>query len=255
MNWCSSRFAEPTAAPGDWTDRRETRFWSDDDPLVVRVAIEKMTTTLLTRDEEPRRLLSYVGFTSASGSPRTVRLSLADALDGRRLYDFVIERTTPRRWISQARFAAECERSFASWCAKLHRAPGAVDAAIAPSAEARAIADRSVALEDAAGRVVEDPGPVVAVQREVIDRLRAGWGFFDAHKEGGTHLSFDGSVFVRADYGEEPNLRQTYETEAGMLEALRRFHDWESRRDTYPHRPPEVDVWRYILAKMMKSDG
>ena len=35
-------------------------------------------------------------------------------------------------------------------------------------------------------------------------------------------------------------------TDEEMIRFLRTHFDWESRRDTYPHKPPELDVWKYI---------
>jgi len=35
-----------------------------------------------------------------------------------------------------------------------------------------------------------------------------------------------------------------------MFKDLREFYDWWSRRDTFPHRPPELDVWRFMLGQM-----
>jgi hypothetical protein len=110
--------------------------------------------------------------------------------------------------------------------------------------------DAVIAAEDAAARVVEDPVPVAAVQRQVLDALRAGMGFFTAGKEGGSHLFFDGQVYRRNDYGEEPNRSEVYADDAAMTACLRAFYDWDARRDAYPHPKPELDVWRYILGQL-----
>jgi hypothetical protein len=108
----------------------------------------------------------------------------------------------------------------------------------------------TVAAEDAAARIVEDPAPIAAVQREVIDALRNGMGFFTSNKEGGSHLFFDGQVFKRNDYGEEPNLSEVYADDASMLTCLRRFYNWDAQRDSYPHPQPELVVWQYIRGQL-----
>jgi len=38
--------------------------------------------------------------------------------------------------------------------------------------------------------------------------------------------------------------------EASMIDALRRFYDWDTRQDMDPHAKPEIEVWRYIRGKL-----
>jgi len=73
--------------------------------------------------------------------------------------------------------------------------------------------------------------------------------FRTVHHEGGTTFRFDGKDFVRSTYGVEESKRM-FATEEEMFKDLREFYDWWSRRDTFPHRPPELDVWRFILGQM-----
>lgn len=80
--------------------------------------------------------------------------------------------------------------------------------------------------------------------------MRAGMGFFTASKEGGSRLTFDGTVYRRVDYGEEPNLNESYADDAAMLVCLRKLFDWESRSDTYPHPKLELEVWKYIRSRL-----
>jgi len=40
--------------------------------------------------------------------------------------------------------------------------------------------------------------------------------------------------------------------DAAMLAALRRFCEWDARRDTYPHPKPELEVWRFIRAQLKR---
>jgi hypothetical protein len=45
-----------------------------------------------------------------------------------------------------------------------------------------------------------------------------------------------------------------FQTDEELLTCLRNFYDWESRRDTYPHRPPELArISHKILAKGRSS--
>lgn len=40
--------------------------------------------------------------------------------------------------------------------------------------------------------------------------------------------------------------------DAAMLAALRRFCEWDARRDTYPHPKTELEVWRFIRAQLKR---
>ena len=94
-----------------------------------------------------------------------------------------------------------------------------------------------------------DHGP--RLQHEIaLDALRSGMGFFSASKEGGSHLFFDGSVFRRKDYGDGPDWSAVYADDASMIDGLRRFYDWDARRDSYPHRKPDLEVWQYIHSQL-----
>ena len=108
----------------------------------------------------------------------------------------------------------------------------------------------SIEHDEAQARAVEDPDPIVAIQNKVLMALRKGKQFRTAHHEGGSILSFNGQTFQREDYGEYPDLKQ-FATDQEMIECIRAFYDWESRRETYPHRPPELEVWKYIERQLL----
>ena len=55
---------------------------------------------------------------------------------------------------------------------------------------------------------------------------------------------------MREDFGLEESLTE-FSTDGEMLTCLRNFYDWESRKGTYPHRPPELDVWKFIQRELM----
>jgi hypothetical protein len=39
---------------------------------------------------------------------------------------------------------------------------------------------------------------------------------------------------------------ETYASEPEMLAFLRSYFDFDACRDTYPHKPPEAEIWKYI---------
>jgi len=84
----------------------------------------------------------------------------------------------------------------------------------------------------------ENRDQIQEIQKSILDDLRNGKFFRTAHHKGGTHLFFDGKDFVRRDYGVEESTKR-FATEAEILDCIREFYDWESCKETYPHRPPD----------------
>ena len=80
--------------------------------------------------------------------------------------------------------------------------------------------------------------------------MRDGKSFRAAHHEGGSRLDFNGTVYRYVTYGEEESETE-YATDGDVLKFIRNFYDWESRKETFPHRPPEVEVWNYIQRQLM----
>lgn len=246
------KFTKPTDAVGDWRVVREAFFEHEDVPRAMKYTIEKLTAQLLRREpiDITALALRYSGTSGAGGHPSTVRLELKAVGNGKYLYALTSERSAPKRWEDERRFTAECERRFTHWCLQLRVVPAETEWPNAPRDSLERAILEMVAAEDAAARSVEDPAPIVAVQRQVLDALRSGMGFFTANKEGGSHLFFDGKVFRRNDYGDEPNLSEACADEAAMLACLRRFYHWDAQRDAYPHPKAELDVWNYICGQL-----
>jgi hypothetical protein len=246
------KFTTPTDAVGDWRVVREACFEHEDAPTAMKYAIEKLTIQLLNREpiDIAAPALRYSGTSGASGDPSTVLLELKAVGSGKYLYTLTSVRTTQKRCVDQARFTAECERRFAHWCARLRTVPADAVWPAAPREALKQIILGPIPAEEAAACIVEDRSPVAAVQREVLNDLRSGMGFFTANKEGGSHLFFDGHVFRRNNYGDVPNISESYTDDAAMLACLRRFYSWDAQRDAYPHTKSELDVWNYIRGQL-----
>nr|WP_295786468.1 hypothetical protein [Rhodoferax sp.] len=246
------KFRQPTDVGGDWRDVRGACFEHELAPTAMKYAIEKLTAQRLGRASTDIAALGlrYSGSSKAGGHPSTVMLELRAVGHEKYLYALTNERTAPKRWENQDRFTAECERRFAHWCTQLGTVPVDTEWPAAPREALEETIRETIAAEAVAARSVEDPAPIAAVQRQVLDAMRSGMGFFTANKEGGSHLFFDGQVFRRNDYGDEPNLSETYADDGAMLVCLRRFYNWDAQRDAYPHPKAELDVWNYIRGQL-----
>lgn len=98
-----------------------------------------------------------------------------------------------------------------------------------------------------AGMVAEAQlSTVPAIQAAIVDALRRGASFRTAHKEGGTTLRWENQRYIRSDYGESSD-QQVYPSEAEFLKALRQFYDWETSRNVYPAKVPDLDAWKLIF--------
>jgi hypothetical protein len=84
---------------------------------------------------------------------------------------------------------------------------------------------------------------VEAIQQTILAAMRKGATFSTAHKEGGTRLSFTGSHFFRADYGESEET-ETFAGEATFLAYLRKFNQWKTSGAS------EYDAWKLILRQI-----
>lgn len=260
MDFRDKKFIQPDESQsGDWVERRAAYFWDDRLPHQVKFALEKLTHVLLERDPGDTDRLTYSGVSTASGTKRSVQLRF-EAVTPRRPYMFqpwtdpeeyrnqfllTVVAAAPRKWVKQENLRRDLDRAFEFWTLQLQCGSGGSgwDEALRPLYEERRMA--SLAAEEKAAQTVEDPAPILQVQQAILDALRNGKRLSRAHKEGGSILAHGAGGFYRDNYGEETGTLR-FRTDEEMLREIRNFYDWESRRDSYPHRPPELDVWRYI---------
>jgi hypothetical protein len=211
--------------------------------------MEKTIGLLLAGDAAQTGQLTYSGSDNPPFIGREVRLRFEAALPEGNWYSFHVAAWVPRTWYTEAEFRAYADRSFAFWVRNLQTAP----ALPIPEASSRELYDRRVheAVDEETRRANEreDPAPVEALKQEILAALRSGRQFRTAHHEGVTSIYFDGKTFVRSEYGETVSLRALGTAEEA-LECIRELYDWESRKGTYPHRPPELEVWRFIQAQL-----
>jgi hypothetical protein len=233
----------------EWRHRCETYFWNPRMPFDVKFEIEKSTGILLERDPQQRSHLVFRGSSSTPPKQYHSELRFEAALPERNLYSLHVEATAPRQWFSEADFRRDAARAFEYWTRDLKTTarPGFLDSASRDLYEERVAA--TLERESQEANREEDEAPIRAVQQAVLEELRKGKSFRTAHHEGGTRIYFDGRRFVKSTCGEEQS-RQVFDSEDQILAFIRSFYDWESRRDAYPHRPPELEVWRFIRKEL-----
>jgi hypothetical protein len=236
---------------GDWRNQYEAFLWRPRLPLDVKFEVEKATGVLLDRDPGSHGLLTFRGSSSVPPNQYTLELRYEAALPERNLYSLRVDSASPKQWYSEEQSRRDADRAIAYWTGLLQLIPnpGAQRAASRELYEQR-VAQTIGQETQRAGRR-EDPDPIRAVQREVLDGLRRGLGFRTAHHEGGTNIYLRGGKLIKANYGEDESVEEV-EGEEKILASIRAFYDWESRRDTYPHRPPELEVWKYIRKELRK---
>jgi hypothetical protein len=233
----------------NWTQDYSTYFWSSRPPFEVKFEIEKTIGLLLARDAAQTTHLTYSGSDNPPYIGREVQLSFEAALPKGNWYSLRVHAWVPRTWYTEAEFRGNADKAFGHWVLNLQAAPslGLLDSATQDMYDRRV---REAVEEEArlAGQK-EDMVPVVALKQEILSELRKGKSLRTAHHEGGTTICFDGKAFVRSDWGEEESLK-VFGTEEEALDGIREFYDWESRKDSYPHRPPEQEVWKFIQREL-----
>ena len=234
----------------NWTQDNSAYFWGSVDLLRVKFEVEKITGLLLRRDAGQAAKLTYSGSDIPPFIGRDIRLCFEAALPSGNWYSLQLSAWVPRTWYTEAEFRRNADTAFEFWTRKLQTvpSPGRLDSA------SRELYDRRVreAAEEESrlASLKEDPTPVSALKQEILAELRMGRSFRTAHHEGGTRIYYDGQTFICSTYGEEESLR-VLGTEDEVLDCIRGLYDWDSRKESYPHRPPELDVWRFIQRQLM----
>ena len=247
-----TKFNEPTGLTGEWTTQHSTLFWHADSSLSVKLAIEKMCANLLKHDPESPDYPTYICPNAGPPGEISITLRLEAVFPTERLYSLHLVFKGSRNWLLEAEFLEKSKSVFDYWCTKLkvptEEIPWAQASPVLLEQEIRS----TLAVETEAASKREDPVPIAAVQQKILASIRSGYMFRQSHKEGNTRIYFDGTNFVRLDEGEYPDF-VTYPTEAEFLTAIRHWHDWKARHHTYPHSPPELEVWRFIQSELMRQ--
>jgi hypothetical protein len=234
----------------NWTQDYSTYFWTPDSPFEVKFEIEKTMRLLLARDSTETTKLTYSGSDSPPFIGRDVQLRFEAALPGGNWYSLRVTAWVPHTWYTEAEFRRNVNPASDHWTRILHGLPeiGTLEGA------SQELYDKLAhdALEKEARRAAEkeDLAPAIAIKQQILSEMRNGKSFRTIHHEGGTTIYFDGKSFIRSEYGEQES-NEVLGTEDEVLRDIRALYDWESRKDSFPHPPPERDVWLFIQKQMM----
>jgi hypothetical protein len=241
--------------PNDWTFRAQAHFADSRPVLDVKYDIETRVRSLLDREPEPSGALVFRGSIRSydSSAETVVELRLEAAYETHNLYALRLDANGESDPAKEKMWEENLRRAFDRWVNGL----ALTDALIPFSPDYyRQVVKDTIARElELKNRVnTDDDEAIRVIQETILSGLRGGGRFSTAHHEGGTNIRFHGMVFVIQDYGES-NDREEFGSDAEFLASLRKFYDWESRRDWYPHVPPEIEAWRYIERQMRASSG
>ena len=233
----------PPAA--EWTRQYFTWFWDQRTPYAVQHDIERRTGTLLPRDPSQTHPLIYVGLETYFELYGRIELRFeASTLNGT-LYSLRFDAACGRDLCDEAEFLADSERAFYYWLRDIHvtQDPGEIEFAAGERYDR--LVRMTLEFEARQAAIREDPEAIAAAQQAVLTALRAGKCYALGHSEGVTRVQFEAGVLVHRQLGVENSVK-TYTTEADMLAFLRSYFDYDACKDTRPHKPPEVEIWKYI---------
>ena len=235
----------------NWTMDYTAFFWRSSGPYKVKWDVESAMGVLLARDEGGASRLGYSGSNRPPTLGHDVGLRFEAALPDGNWYRLSIVSWVPKTWYTEAEFRAYAERGFQHWTQVLKASPepGPLESASRALYDSRV---REAVEEERLANQPEDMAPVRVIQQDVLAALRNGRSFRTAHHEGGTDLGFNGKNFFRSTYGVEESLVE-FSSDDEMIDCLRQFYDWDSRKGTYPHRPPELEVWEFIRGQLRQG--
>jgi len=233
----------------NWTREYSTYFWGSAHLLEVKFEIEKTTGLLLARDTTEITQLTYSGSDNPPYIGREVQLRFEAALPNGNWYSLHVSAWVPHTWYTEIEFRRNADRAWESWVRNLQTdsSLGPLDSASQELYDHRV--REAVEEEERIASRKEDPAPIMALQQEILSELRKGRSFRTAHHEGGTSIYFDGKTYVCSEYGEVESLK-ALESENEALDRIKELYDWESRKGSFPHRPPELEVWEFIQRQL-----
>ena len=215
-------------------------------PLELKAFLERETMVLFTslmRDEQ----LCITASASVNGAHYDFELRFVAAASAVNHYTLRVSAAWPPGDASMEEyFRKSSDGWYKMWTRELAVAPG-----VYPEDN---IAPKYQELCHALLGADQHLNSVAAVQQEIISAIKAGGTIGNCHKEGGTNIFWRNGVFVRSDYGDNPDT-QTYKSEAEFLQMLWRFCQFDITRATSEGKLSELDGWKLILRRLCCEPG
>ncbi|HRF82026.1 MAG TPA: hypothetical protein PL070_18270 [Flavobacteriales bacterium] len=212
-------------------------------PHEVQFALERDLMTLFTASMQNDRLV-LTASAKVGGTQYDLELRFEAALPHTHCYSLRVATS----WAHAAATHHDYYRHTAdSWFAHWTRGFMPAD----PPAAEGGTSERYQAICAAALNAEAHLDSVPALQQTIVAAMKQGARFSTSHKEGGTNITWNGTHFVRSDYGDYPD-HITYASEAHFLEALRKFYDWETSKNMVPEKVSELVAWKLIVRLMRR---
>lgn len=223
-------------------------FWDQREPHVVKYDIERRCGILLERIKDAIPL-TYVGVQPYFWLSGRIELRLEGSILIGTLYSLKYEAARGRDLYDEARFLADSDRAFHYWLRDFGVTQSTRSMEFATGDRYHRLVEAAIAFEEKQTAIHEDESEIAGAQQAVIAALRSGKRYTQSDHEGITSIQFEGDVLVKRRTGEETSM-ESYETPEAIMSFLRTYFDWEACRDTRPHRPPEVEIWKFICQQL-----
>lgn len=245
-----TKFRVPSGIPGYWTRQHEMYFIDKDAPEKLRFRLEKQMARLFTLDKSDESSVTYLADCSLVVSlKRDLVIRLVNVTTDGFVYCMSLDAKGEKNWYDEQEFLKEVDPVFAFWTRMLRKveAPGGD-----PNKAAIERARQTALLADEAREPSpEDLQAIAALQKQILGAIQRGGRFLSSNKEGNTSFHYSAGKYKRVDEGDYPDM-VVFADETAFLKAVRQFFDWNAKRDTYPHSPPEVDVWNFIFNQIYR---
>ena len=234
-----------------WKRRYSAFFWHALDPFDLKYQVEKDCGRLLDRDPQQTPWLTFESASHVPPNHYRLLLRFEAAAPDRNLYSLKLAATALREWVGEESFRRCADRAFVHWTRNLQLIPDPGPVESASEERYRQLVQSAIERESQLAMRHDDSAPIQAVQQDILQALRNGASFRSSHDEGGSSIYFNGSRFVKQDFGLEAG-RSVLDSDEEMLIFLRNYFDFEAGRDTRPHKPPELEVWKFIQSQLTR---
>jgi hypothetical protein len=233
---------------GERVQNYQAWFWLVEGPLEAKFAVEKAIRMLLAREPGDGGTLVFHGSSQSRDPVYRSRFCLEAVEPGRHRYSLQMEAAASGKWFTQEKLEQTAGRTWQAWIRPLQSTPPPQPLTSDRALYAQVVRE-TLEREASLASQKEDEAPIEAVRQAVLAGFRQGKRCSESDKEGITTFRFDGREFIRTHVGEWED-RVVFAGADALLADLRKFYHWKTCRDTYPHSPPEVEVWKYILSRM-----